>query len=166
MAGTQTVYIKGDYASHTISAVKKVGETTENLNWLYVEAGPARYEIDLNAKSGTKSGNPIYEGLSGLKGNAKMDYLLKLATGTDESAPVPASTGDREIAGYACKMYNLGEVGEICVWNGIPLYSKITLAAGEIENTMTATSVQTGLAVDDNVFAIPLDATITDLASV
>ncbi len=166
IAGTQTVYIKGDFAAHMTEAVKTIGENSENLNWLYLEAGPVRYEIDLNAKQGQKSTNPIYEGLSKLNGGEKTDYLTKLAAGVEETAAVPASKGEKEVAGKPCRLYDVSNFGEICVWNGIPLYSKLTLAGGEIENTMTAQSVETDVAVDDNVFAIPLDVTVTDLASI
>lgn len=162
LSGKQIVFIKGDMASHQTTAVKTIDETQEDLNTLYVEAGPDRYEIDLLAKTGTKSPNPIYSEMSTMDHGQKIEFLTKIATFMDENEQVPTSTGEKVIAGQTCKTYEIKDRGEVCLWDGILLYSKLSLANGKINNTMTATSVQTGIVVEDNVFAIPLDVTISE----
>ncbi len=165
LAGTQTVQIKGDMAAHRTVAVKTIGTETEEIDLLYLEAGPYRYEINMKARTGTKSPNPIYEEMSRMDKNQKTEFLTKVATFMDEGDQTPAPKGEKQIAGQTCQMYEIKDLGEICLWNGIPLYSKLSLANGEIENTMTATSVQTGIVVEDSEFGIPADVTIGDLAA-
>lgn len=165
LVGTQTVQIKGDMASHRTVAVKTVGTESEEIDLLYIEAGPYRYEINMKAKTGTKSKNPIYDEMSRMEKSKKTDFLTRIATFTDEVSPTPSPVGEKEIAGQTCQMYEIKNLGEICLWNGIPLYSKLSLANGEIENVMTATSVQLGITVEDSEFGIPADVTVEEPAA-
>lgn len=165
VAGTQTVHIKGDMSAHRTVADKKVDDIVEKMEMLYIEAGQNRYEINLLTKEGTVSPNPIYEEMSRMNRSQKIEFLTRIATFTDEGEQTPASTGEKQISGQTCQMYKIKEIGEICLWNGIPLYSKLSLANGEIENIMTATSIQTGIVVEDNEFGIPADVTVGDLAA-
>ncbi len=165
LEGTQTVYIKGDLAAHETQGVKKVEGEEQNIYYLYLDLGESRYEIDLNKKEGKKSMNPLYKELKKLKQNEKIDFLIKVATNTEALESVPTSTGEKEFAGKTCKTYNMSEIGEICFWKGIPLYSKLSLSGGEIQNTMTAVSVETDIEIKDSVFAVPVDVDIIDSAS-
>lgn len=159
LEGTQTVYIKGDLAARETQGVRNTEKGEENIHDLYLEIGDSRYEIDLNGKKGIKSMNPLYNELKNIKQNEKNDFLVKIATGAAETESMPTSTGERKIAGKTCNMYDVSDIGEICIWNGIPLYSKRN------QSVTTAVSVETDLNIDDAVFALPVDVTITDSAS-
>ncbi len=159
LEGTQTVYIKGDLAARETQGVRNTENGEENIHDLYLEIGDNRYEIDLNTKKGKKSMNPIYNELKNLTQNEKNDFLVKIATGVAETEGLPTSTGEKEFVGKTCKMYDVSDIGEVCIWNGIPLYYKRN------QNVTTAVSVETDVSLDDAVFAVPVDVTITDSAS-
>ncbi len=157
--GTQTVYIKGDLTARETQGVKNTEKGEKETHDLYLEIGDSRYEIDLNTKEGIKTMNPLYNELRNLKQNEKNDFLLKIATGAAETEGLPTSTGQEKFAGKTCNMYDISDIGEICIWNSIPLYYKRN------QNVTTAVSVETDIDIDDAVFAVPADVTITDSAS-
>ena len=165
LEGTQKVYIKGDNAIHETNAVRKENGREVPVNLLYLELGEHLYEINLSTQEGTKARNPIYNELKQLTKEQRTVYLTKLAVNVGEADNLPATKGEGEYAGQKCQIYDVEDMGEICVWSGIPLYSKLSLAGGEIENTMTATSIEVNTDIPDNLFAVPLGVDIKDLTA-
>jgi len=165
LEGTQIVYIKGDNAIHETHATTKENNQEVLVDILYLELGESLYDINLATGEGTKVKNPIYNELTNLNKEERIDYLTRLAVNVDEAAGVPIPKSESEYAGQKCKLYDIEGLGEICMWSGIPLYSKLSPAGGESENTMTAVSVEIDTSIPDNMFQIPAGVTITDLAS-
>ena len=165
MEGVTTVHIKDDNSTHETHVVRKLPEDAqENMDILVIDKKDQLYEIDLNKKTGIKSINPIYTQLKEKPMEDRLDYLVKLATSKIEGE-APASKGKKQYAGQECDMYEMMEIGEICIWNGIPLYSSITIPGSEVTNSMTAEKIELNINIPDSTFNIPEGITITDLAS-
>jgi hypothetical protein len=163
LEGTQTVHIKDDNATHETHVIRKLPEDMqENMDILIIDKKDQLYEIDLNKKTGIKSINPIYTQLKEKPMEDRLDFLVKLATGKIEGEK-PASKGKKQYAGQECDLYDMMEIGEICIWNGIPLYSSLTIPGDEITSSMTAEKIELNIVIPDNTFNIPEDITITDL---
>lgn len=157
--GKQYLTIKGDMSAQRKIGKQKISGEVEDIDILVVEAGYDRYDIDLLSKQGTKSKNIIYEELLKLSKEDRLDFLIKLMTLTNENEE-PKVIESRVIAGKTCKLYEIEDFGEICLWSGVPLYTKFEI--DEIKSISTAVKVETNLAVEDDEFAIPLEIEIID----
>lgn len=147
--GTSTVSIKGDkFVYDTIT------NQTDNLS-LYLE--DEMHQIDRKTGTSVSSKNPIYEQLKKLPKEERMKFLTNLGVGlsTEEGSVMPKSEGTAEYAGQTCDIYKNEGFGEICLWNGIPLYSKINVPGEDISNTVTAVSIQLNPNIPDTVFEVP-----------
>jgi hypothetical protein len=163
MEGTRTMYIKGDKESNETHTVQKNGDQEEKIDIKLLELGDLYYQIDLNAKTAIKTTNPLYNDLKNMPQENRMDFLVRAATGNVAAgSTAPLAKNEKEIAGQKCNVYDIQTYGEVCIWNGIPLYSTIKIPTQNIENTTTATKIETGIDVPDSVFTIPADVKIQD----
>ncbi|MBU0668157.1 hypothetical protein KJ951_03640 [Patescibacteria group bacterium] len=159
MEGTTTVKIKGD---------KTIHETiVQDVHALFIETPGKLYQVDLITKTGNSSANPIYKQIEALPENQRMDFLTKLATGLsgEEDGSAPQPTGQKTLAGETCDLYEIQGLGEICLWNSIPLYSSMEIPEAGIKSTTTAISIQTNVDIPDSDFTVPEDVSMTDLDS-
>lgn len=164
-AGQRTMFIKGNKSSSEIHASRTNNGIEEKLDMLSIDTGEYIYQIDLNTKTGSSSKNPIYNELKNLTGRDRAEFLTKLAVGmTAGSTQQPQPKEQKQIAGQTCDLYVLPNVGEICVWNGLTIYSKMELPQAGISDTMTATSIETGLEISDQKFEIPNGIKMEDLS--
>lgn len=158
--GTITVYVEGDKSSHETTATTAEGE---EIHTKLIDLGDTLYQFNLTTKEGQKAPNPIYDQLRALSMDEREGFLTKLAVGAPDEGTTPQPTEQRQIAGQSCDLYNLQGIGEICLWNSIPLYSSITIPEQSIDNSNTATSVQINAAIPEGTFDIPSDITITEV---
>lgn len=160
--GTITVLMKDGKSSHETAAIDQSTPEAPIATKL-IDAGEYLYQIDLNTKQGQKAKNPIYEQLKALPMEERMDFLTKLAVGVSADGEMPMPVGEKAVAGETCDVYEIENFGETCLWNGIPLYSRISIPEAGIENTNTATSIQINANVPDSAFEVPEDVTITEV---
>lgn len=161
--GTITVLIKGDRAIHETEAVD-TSAGGQPIHTKIIDMGDTLYQIDLVNNRGQKGKNPIYSQLQELPEGERMDFLTKLAAGApEEGAQMPEVVEQKAVAGETCDLYNIEDFGEICLWNGIPLYSSMSIPEAGIMNTNTATSIQIDTSIPDSAFDIPSDVTITEV---
>jgi hypothetical protein len=157
ISGTSTRYFKGDnmaLESHTTNTAKG-GDEKSNTKTIY--SGHTMYQIDLDNKTAMAANNPDEQDLANIPASQKVATLVSKMVGP---AGNNKPTGQKTVAGQNCDLYDLSGLGEICLWNGIPLYSK--LAAGEFSSETTATNIAINAQIDDNVFQVPADIKITD----
>ncbi len=166
MTGTRTTYIKGDKSANETHTVMKNGDQEEKIDIRLLEIGDSYYQIDLNAKTAVKTTNQLYDELKTLPKENRMDYLVRAATGNIAPGSIaPVVKNQKEIAGQKCSVYDIQTFGEVCIWSGIPLYSTIKVSEQNIENTTTATKIETGIDIPDSIFEIPADVKIQDTAA-
>lgn len=156
--GNMTVYIKGD---HSVNKVSAVNATDDNpANTLTIDLGSTIYFVDLVKKEGYSSPNYIYEDLKGLSQKEKVERLVAYATNTYNSQEKAEKMGQKEYAGKKCDLYTISG-GEICLWEGVPLYSSVTIDS--VARSIEATSVQTDVEVADSEFTLPEGISIQDI---
>lgn len=162
--GSTTVMIKGDKAVHKTSAINKTGETETPIETVLLDLGDTFYQIDLSAKQGQKGPNPVYQELKRLPPEDRMGFLTKLATGQAMNGDeAPESEETKEVAGQTCSLYKIQNIGEICLWNGVPLYSSISIPEAGVTNSNTATSIQLNIEIPDSAFNVPEGVTIAEI---
>ena len=157
--GNITVTIDGDRSKHETVATAE----GEEINNALFDLGETLYQIDYNLGAGQKAPNPIYSELRNMDENERKDFLTKLAVGAPETGAVPTPKEQREIAGQTCDVYDLQGIGEICLWDGVPLYSSVEIPEQGIKNTNTAVSVQVNPTIPESTFEIPSDIEITEV---
>ena len=165
ITGQKTVYYKGNKSSTETHASRNNAGVEEKMDMLTIDSGEFIYQIDLNTLTGTNAKNPVYSELKGLSGAARAEYLTRIAVGgAPGSTQQPVSKEQKEIAGQKCDLYQVADLGEVCLWSGIPLYTKIELPDAGISNTVTATAVQINLDVSDQKFVIPNGIKMQDVS--
>jgi len=163
--GSTTVHIKGDKSAHETKAKSVESGNEAEINTLLLDLEDKLYQIDLTAKTGNSSDNPIYAQLKELTPEERLPFLTKLATGlVADGGQTPTPKGQKNVAGETCDLYDIQGIGEICLWNGIPVYSSMTIPEAGIMSTNTATSIQLNVAIPDSVFNVPEGVEITDLS--
>jgi hypothetical protein len=158
--GTMTAYIKGDNSAKKLSGT---GANNEPLSTLTIELSETIYYVDLTKNEGSSTVNPIYDDLKTLNKNEKKERLISFATNTYNSGKKPEKISTRTYAGKKCDVYSLNGAGEICLWEGIPLYSTVKMM--NIERTIEATNVETGIELADSNFQLPEGVSIQDMRS-
>lgn len=156
--GNMTAFVKGDHSVNKVSATNTEGGTP--VSTLTIDLGETIYFIDQVKKEGYSSKNYIYQDLKGLSKNEKLARLTAYATNTYSSETKAEKTGQKEYAGEKCDLYQI-DGGEICLWQGIPLYSNVTIGADG--RTIEATSIQTEVEVADSEFTLPEGISIQDV---
>lgn len=162
ITGNISVVIKGDQSSHETHATEQSTPGT-TINNKLLDKGEYLYQINLDTNQGQKAKNPIYEQLKALPQEERMGFLTKLAVGAGADGEDPKPVGEKVIAGETCNLYEVRNIGEICLWNGIPLYSSMNIPEAGIQSTNTAVSLQLNVNVPDSTFEVPSDATITEV---
>lgn len=162
ISGTITAMYKDGKSSHETNAVDSSAPEAP-IRTKLIDTGEYLYQIDLNTNIGQKAKNPIYEQLKALPEEERMDFMIKLAVGVSPQGEVPPKVGEKAVAGETCDVYNVVNFGETCLWNGIPLYSSMSIPEAGIENTNTATSIQVNTDIPDSAFEVPEDVTITEV---
>lgn len=161
ITGTISVVIKGDQSSHETNATEE--STGESIHNKLLDKGEYLYQIDIKTNQGQKAKNPIHEQLKALPQEERMAFLTKLAVGAGIEGDDPKSVGEKAVAGETCKLYEVQNIGEICLWNGLPLYSSMSIPEAGIQSTNTAVSIQLNVDVPDSTFDVPSDANITEV---
>lgn len=156
--GNMTAFVKGDHSVNKVNATNAADGTP--VSTLTIDLGETIYFIDQTKKEGYSSTNYIYEDLKGLSKNEKLERLTAYATNTYSSDVKAEKTGQKEYAGQKCDLYQI-DGGEICLWQGIPLYSNVTLGADA--RTIEATGIQTEIEVADSEFTLPEGISIQDV---
>lgn len=146
-------------------AVHQAESGEQKIDTLYLENGPEVYQADLNAKTGTKSKNPIYQQLKNLSSEKRMEFLTKVAIGIDNATPLPKPKEQKDIAGQKCDLYNIQGISDLCIWNGIPIYENILFPEAGIDLVVTATKIELDADIPDSKFALPADLKIKDSSS-
>lgn len=152
--GTNSVYIKGDKSVSEFHGTQKDGSKVDSL---FINGGEKLYQVDLNTKSGTTAQNPVYSELQKVTKEERMNHLIRSATGNAEmeAGKMPTPKEEKEFAGQKCQLYDVLKVGEVCLWNGLPIYSKVSIPDAGVENTSTAIKIETNIDVPDSKFNIP-----------
>lgn len=163
--GQKTVYYKGNKSSTETHASRMNAGVEEKTDMLTIDSGEFIYQIDLNTMSGTSGKNPVYTELKSLSGAARAEYLIKMAVGGPVgSTQQPVPKEQKEIAKQKCGFYTVSGLGEVCLWNGIPLYTKIQLPEAGIDSIIEAASVEVNLEVSDQKFIIPNGIKMQDVS--
>jgi hypothetical protein len=159
--GERTMYIKGDNSVSETHVTEQVDTQEKAANLEFLILGDSYYQIDLDAKTAVKTANQLYTSMAKLPAEERMDYLIKSTSGvaTEEAANTTPKS-QKEIAGQKCDLYDIENFGEVCLWNGIAIYSTIKVPTEGVEYTTTATTIETGVQVPDSVFEIPADIKI------
>ncbi len=163
--GSRTIFIKGNKSSTETHASRLNNGVEEKLDMLTIDSGEYLYQIDLNTKTGSSSKNPVWAELKSLSGGDRAAFLTRLAVGmASGETQQPQPKEQKDVAGQKCDLYLLPNVGEICLWNGVALYSKMELPQAGISDMMTAKSVEMNLEVSDQKFEIPNGIKMEDLS--
>ena len=127
---------------------------TQSQNQHTITIGEWIYAINLDTNSGTKTANPMYDGIvSAVDGSSSEEI-----TDTFMSAMGMTATGEaKTIAGVACNMYNSQMMGTVCMTGG-----GLMLEQSFMGNTQTAVNVSIGVGGDDANYALYQNVTITD----
>jgi len=160
--GNLTKYIKGDVAKHETVLKSLDGDKSKDINSIIIEDKEMLYQIDMITKTGSKSENIIYKQLKDLPKEEREQFLINLATGISDDQKTQKPKGQKTIAGENCDLYDIQNAGEVCLWNGIPLYSSMTDPVSGVKNTNTATSIQLDVDIQSAVFNVPEGVTMKD----
>lgn len=160
--GTTIVTIKGDdsvYESHLVTTVvSPEGPSEQKTDVTTVSRGEWTYVMDLNENMGRKVKNPVYADLKSIPEPDKMEYLNRLGINLPPTEVVPQSTGVRDFEGNQCDIYrieNEDAVWEVCLWNGIALFSTIDIIEPPIQNQTEVVSIRLDQEIPETVFQIP-----------
>jgi len=161
--GSSKVTIKGDKSVREahITYHKPTGD--EKQDNLFIDTGKYNYSVDLDKKVASMTPNPFYTYFMGVAPSQRQDYLKKIALGIDPekaSTQQISSTGTETVAGQTCETYQMQDYGKMCLWNGIPLKTNISLPSFGLTNNTVATSIQTDINVPDSTFDVPTDITV------
>jgi outer membrane lipoprotein-sorting protein len=163
--GTRTIYIKGDKIANEIHATQKNGDQPNKMDIRILELGEDYIQIDLNAKTAIKTKNTLYDEMEKIPADFRADYLIKQATGNQASGgTMPVKKEQKVVAGQTCDLYPMQTFGEVCLWNGIAIYTTIKIPDQNIENTTTADKIEINPDIQDSVFAVPADVKVQDAA--
>ncbi len=158
MEGTKTLYIKGDKMLIETHAVRKGDDgEEEKVDSLYIDTGATVYQVDLNTKTAVSAGNSIYDTLKNMPLEKRKEYLVKVGTGAIVDESIPRPTGQKEIAGKKCDLYDVQGLGQTCLWDGLSLYTSIKIPDAGIDNTSEAVSIEINAAIADSHFELPSD---------
>jgi len=161
--GSKTTFLKGNKSSVEIHQSRKTSGAVENLDSLIIDAGEFIYQVDLDTKTGTINKNPVYQELKKIAAAQRQEFLEKLATGTvGENNTKPNPKEQKEIAGQKCDLYAIEGFGEVCLWYGIPVYSRVEISGVSI--TETATRIETNIEIADQKFILPDGIKMQDLS--
>ena len=163
--GERVAFIRGNNSFVETHAARTNNGVEEKLDMITIVSGEYLYQIDLNTKTGSQTKYPIYAELVKLPASERANFLTKVAVGLAEnSTQQPQPKEQKDIAGKKCDLYALGTVGEICLWDGIALYSKMEIPQSGVSDIMTATNIETGLEIADQKFEIPNGIKMQDLS--
>jgi len=162
--GKMIVDIDNDYYANNIDVTEKETNTKQKL--LKLDLKDSSYNIDLLKQTGEKSHNQVYNELKELKSNQeKLDKIITFAVGVKDKKP--QSTGEKTIQGKKCEIYEISmedkKLGEVCIWEGVPLYSNITIDGKQ--RKIEAIKIETGKNIDSSAFKIPENIKIKDLSA-
>ncbi|HLG25799.1 MAG TPA: hypothetical protein VI588_03350 [Candidatus Gracilibacteria bacterium] len=166
MQGSTSVSIKGDKSVHETHGVSTIAGTEEKIDTLIIDAGDFIYTINLNTKEGSKAPNTLTRQLREIPKEERLKFLTRIATGMNgagTSELVPVST--KTVAGQVCEVYTIEVFGEVCLWNGIPLASNVSIPEVSLENSTEATSIELNGTIPDSVFEVPEGIILTEANS-
>jgi hypothetical protein len=156
--GNMTTYIKGDQSVNKLSGT--ASPDNEPVSTLTISLGESIYFVDLVSNTGYSTQNPIYAELKTLNKKEKQERLLSYATNTNYTEGKPEVVEQREYAGKKCDLYAIEGIGEICLWEGVPLYSKASFE--DRERIIQTTSISTEIDIPDSEFQLPEGVSIQD----
>lgn len=147
--GDETLYIKGDKKA----AIRFVTQDDEEKQTMDLDLGAEGYRVNLNDNTAVKFANDYYESLKGMDKDGQEMFLVRQELGLKESAENPTKVGEAKIAGQVCNIYDVSNVGSVCMWNGIPLQKQINILG--VVNSKTAVNIQTDVEIGDDRFDLP-----------
>lgn len=146
--GTETLYFT-DYgmreAKHTRSEIK-VASLTQKSNRVVILEGATTYNIDLDAKTGTKIENPLFKKFEGQDATAVGEKMLRDLGGR--------KIGTELFLGKTCEVWEVKKLGsKTWVWSGIPLKTETNF--GGMQVFVTATKLEPNASIPPEKLAIP-----------
>ena len=158
--GEEILRVKGEKTSRRRNLTIKIFDRLENRDTLEIDDGEYVYNIDLNAKIGTKMFNPrkFLEDLSPSEReilDRSGRALVMGISGKLDHQPI----GREKILGKECDVYQIEGI-KSWLWEGIPLKTEMRIM-GVI--TQEATDVRIDVPVSDNHFRVPGGIKITDI---
>lgn len=153
--GTAVHYID-EYGLKTAqySEITSDGELTKS--WI-VSYGEYQYMWDpARPGHGMKMKNPLMTGIQPISADEIDDLNAK----TYEKMGM-RKTGTEKFLGRECDLLQ-GGMGKVLIWNGVLML--LDLKMGEYVSRQEATSVKTGIAVDQKYFTIPKNITFQEMA--
>jgi len=154
----------------TIKGDKQLFQTSGETNTLMIVDKDKLSYISLDSKTGTTTANQTYVELKKLPKDQRMNYLMATSIGlklTNDGQSIPASSGQKQVAGQTCDLYDSDHLGKVCLWNGIPLELSVGTDNGTDSKLQTtvATKVEVGIDVPDNTFDVPQGIEMKDPAA-
>lgn len=129
--------------------INQVNETT-------VSIGADVYQWSKTNSKIYKSSNPIVETWN--QNNFDLESLDEFSTAVLNSLGFELK-GTEQVMGYHCHIYK--GVGTMWVWNGLMIKSEVNLL--ETHNLITASKIDTSLAIPESVFILPKNREIVNL---
>lgn len=158
--GKQTIYFDNwgmREATYSINETKITGITSKT-NTLVITDGEWVYNIDLDAKTGTKSKNIKYEDILKYSKDKKIKDISE-QTMKDMGGE---KIGKEELLGKMCDIWEIKKIKtKIWIWKGITLKSATNMAGMNMD--MVATKFAESLKIPSDKFKKPSDVKITDI---
>lgn len=161
--GKSTLMVKGDKSVREAHIIFHKPTGDENQNNLYIDAGEYVYSVDLDKKTATMTRNPLYDTLVKVDPARRQEFLKKIAVGLSPEDAMDRelkAVGKETVAGQECEIFETGGFGQICLWNGIPLKTTISIPDLGLNNNTVATSVELNADVPDSAFELPEGITV------
>ena len=158
--GDKTLYFKDwgrKQAEFSVSTIK-VGKYSKNTNLLKITNNNWQYIINLEAKYGTKKGNPVLERMIMFKDQisyGEFGEQLALINGGIE-------TGSDVVVGNKCRVFEFkSKNSKLWLWNWLMLKSE--MLSGKVKIDVQAISIKVNVSIADSIFKPPLDVLITEI---
>lgn len=119
-----------------------------------ITIGDTIYAIDLTKNTGTKTTNPMYQGLAdSMEGKDPQE----MSDAFIQSMGFTPTGTSKEIVGHKCNTYNSAQLGTVCLTE-----DGLMLEQNFLGNVTTATSVSVGDSGDDANYELYKNVTITE----
>lgn len=153
-SGTETLYFT-DYgmreAKYTRSEIK-VASITQKSNRVVIMEGATTYNIDLDAKIGTKIENPLFKKFEGQDATELGEKMLRDMGGQ--------KIGTESFLGKTCEVWEVKKLGsKMWMWSGIPLKTETNF--GGMQMFITATKLEPNASIPPEKLAIPAGVKIS-----
>jgi hypothetical protein len=154
--GEESLYIRGDQEA----LIRLVSHGDKEENTIDLNLGNERYIVNLDKMKAVKTENEDYKKLLSMSKEEQREYILRKELALDENAEIPEPIGKSEIAGKECDIYQVLNLGTICIWQGIVLQKEVTML--NITDKKTAVSIETDVDIPNEQFELPAGVTVVN----